>query len=224
MTSNDATLRPSALPALTAQLLPQLQSERSAAIARVQTLDDAIRDAQAWDHRRAAKLDRDRRCYRLGAALEPQGGLDLDDVFVTGFDVLGAHALVLLVAVALKAPPLTSETDLKKQLARMPAGRLIRGWGVWARWHWLARLYHEEVTAFENGPHGRDPDAPWRPKPPRKEQLYLALELGRYLQVVTPAFATRGDAHDWLLRLEGNPRFRECPELPPIPGLDELDL
>lgn len=218
----DSTPAQTDLRSLCAQLLPRLAVDRVSSAARVQELDDAIRDADAWEHRRAAKLDRDRRCYRIGAALEPQGGLDLDDLFLSGIDQLGAHAILLLAAVALKSPADAYLSDLLRRLSRTPAGRIIRDWGVWARWHWLADLYRDEVIAFERSLKGRDPKASWRRRRPTPRQDYLVTELARYLQLARPEFATSGEAHDWLYKLGGNPRFQQAPELPPLPSVRDL--
>ena len=63
------------LAALYGPLVAKAAASRALCGARVQLLDEAIREASMWSSRRAAGHARDRSCYRLGAALEPAGGL-----------------------------------------------------------------------------------------------------------------------------------------------------
>src|SRR5690606_19010000 len=81
-----------------------VEDERVSTVARMQSLDELIREAETYLHRRAAHSERDRGCYRVGAALEPYGGHLLDDVAFAGLDHLGAFGLLLLVQVALVNP------------------------------------------------------------------------------------------------------------------------
>lgn len=212
----------SALAALYAPLLATLVDQRDRGRVRMQKLEDVQREAAMWAHRRAAKHHRDRCCYRLGAAFEPEGGLALDDVFVSGVDLLGAHGLVLLAAEALRAPEGTSVSELMMRLSKTAAGKTVRAWGVWSRFTWLRNLYHDEVEAFENSPAGRDPKRSWRKEPATANQTYLTMELARALQVAVPEHANRGAAHDWLLAQGGNPRFQVHPDLPQLPSPADL--
>ena len=111
------------LPALYTALLARLGATRADLAARIQDLDEAVRDAEMWLHRRAARHERDRRCYRLGAALEPAGGLQIDDVFLSGLDLLGGHGVALLAAAAVAAPGGTSLSELIVRMAPTRAGR-----------------------------------------------------------------------------------------------------
>ena len=122
-----------ALSVLYSPLLAQIETQLASCEEKVQDLEEAVREAEAWQRRRAARQDRDKACYRIGAALEPQGGLALDDVFLTGLDKLGAHGLALLAAQALVTPGGASLSELMMSVSRTPAGRIVREWGVWAR-------------------------------------------------------------------------------------------
>ena len=210
------------LAALYGPLVAKAAASRAACEARVQVLDDAIREATMWSSRRAASHARDRSCYRLGAAFEPAGGLAIDDLALSGVDALGAHGVALLAAQALVSPGVASLSDLILGISRGKAGRCLRAWGVWARFNWLKALYEREVTEFESSPAGRDKARSWRRKPVKAEQAYLILELARYLQLEPPEPRNRGAAHDWLLEQGGNPRFMAPLERPPLPTLSDL--
>lgn len=190
--------------------------------ARVQNLEAAVTDADMWLRRRAARHQRDRLCYRLGAALEPAGGLQVDDVFLSGLDLLGGHGVALLAAAALAAPGGTSLSELMVRMAPTKAGRIVRDWGAWSRFTWLRDLYRQVVADFEASPAGRDPRRSWRKAAPTARQQYLVGELARFLQLDRPEFVCRGDVHDWLRVGGGNPRFQVRPELPPLPTLADL--
>ncbi len=185
--------------------------------ARAQTLDQLVRESQTWQHRRAAHSERDRGCYRAGAALEPHGGHLLDDVTLSGLDHLGAVGVALLVQVAVEHPGL-SLSELVGQLFRSTHGELVRRWGEWCRWHWLRELVHEETKAFLTTKAGRDPKARWRSASVTARQSYLILELARVLEIMAPEFQTRGEAFDWIYGQGGNPRFQTPPPTPPLPS------
>ena len=193
-----------------------------AARQRVQSLDDAISDAEAWQHRRAAKSAIDRARYRLGAAFEPGGRLgEIDDLVLTGLDVLGATALVLLGALMLQHPGDTL-SDAICRLQRTTAGRAVRASGVWTRRVWLSAEYTHVVVAFEASQAGRDPKAAWRSHKPTVRQQYLVLELSDMLQVEQPVLATKGQAHDWLKRAGGRFDILKPPPMPPLPRIEDL--
>ena len=181
-------------------------------------LDQLIHDAEAREHRRAAHLLRDARCYRLGSAFEPAGGLLLDPVAVTGWLATGP-AGVLLLAEQVLAKPDAGLAEHFATLFRSSAGGLIRAHGVWLRWAWLRDYYMQEVTDFLASPKGRDPKAGWRNKPPSNRQTYLVAEICVLLQLEFQSFATRGDAFEWILKHEGNPRFSQEPPQPDLRGL-----
>lgn len=184
--------------------------------ARIQNLDELIREFETWQHRRAAHSARDRACYRAGAALEPYGGHFLDDVALSGLDHLGAVGLVLLVQIAVQYPGL-SLSGLLAKLFQSTHGVVVRHWGEWSRWHWLRELIHQETVAFLATEKGRDPKARWRNEEVTARQSYLILELARVLEIMAPEFATRGDAFDWIRAEGGNPRFHTPPPAPPLP-------
>lgn len=184
-------------------------------------LDALIHDAQAREHRRAAFNARDAHCYRLGAAFEPAGGLDLDPVALTGLLALGATGLLLLLRVTLRDP----SADLVEQLQalfRSKAGLAIREWGVWTRRQWLRALYLKETQLFLQSRAGRDPQARWRRKFPTAEQTYIVAQICLDLQLQTPSLATRGEAFDWIGAKGGNPRFWIEPCKPDLANVAEL--
>lgn len=210
------------LAALYEPLVAKAATSRVQCGLRVQALDEAVREADMWSSRRAASHARDRSCYRLGAALEPTGGLAIDDVALSGLDALGAHGVALLAAQALVSPDGTSLSDLILAISRSKAGQSLRAWGVWARFNWLKELYQREVIDFENSHAGRDKARSWRRKPVSARQVYLLRELARFLQLEPPELGDRGSAHDWLLRQGGNPRFIVPLERPPLPAFSDL--
>ncbi|AMK22078.1 hypothetical protein [Sphingobium sp. TKS] len=193
---------------------------RIAEEARVSLLDDEIREAQTWAFRRAAYHERDRRCYRVGSAFEPGGGLDLDDVALTGLDCLGIRGVLLVAATARQHPNLPLNGILKKLFAS-EAGQQIRAWGAWRRWHWLSDLYRAETQTFLNSKKGKDPAQQWRSGKPTAAQEHIIREIARLLQIDRPAFARRGDAFEWIKAAGGNPRFHEPPPLPDLPEIGE---
>lgn len=199
-------------------LLAACGDARIAEEARVSLLDDEIREAQTWAFRRAAYHERDRRCYRVGAAFEPGGGLDLDDVALTGLDCLGLRG-VLLIATTAEHHPTLPLNGLLKKLFASEAGEQIRAWGMWRRWHWLSDLYRAETEAFLNSKKGKDPNARWRSEKPTAAQEHIIREASRLLQIERPEFTRRGDAFEWIKAAGGNPRFRDAPPLPALPGM-----
>lgn len=178
---------------------------------RLGELTALIHNAEAREHRRAAFNARDASCYRLGSSFEPAGGLDLDPVALTGWLALGSTGVLLLVRVAL-ANPQASLPDQLTTLFRSPAGRGIHKWGIWIRWVWLKNLYQNEVEAFLLSPNGQNKNAAWRRKPASARQGYLIAEICGLLQKEPQVFATRGEAFDWILAQNGNPKFRVEPD------------
>lgn len=209
------------LRAQAAQVFALAKAAKRNTEARNAEIDALIHDAAAREHRRAAFNARDASCYRLGAAFEPAGALDLDPVAMSGWLDLDAVGLLLLVQVGL-AMPEASVAEQLRALFRSAAGREIRAWGVWIRWQWLKALYLQEVEAFLASPSGRDPKAPWRPKPPKAKQTYIAAEIGLLLEITPPTFATREAAFDWIRSHDGNPRFTTEPARPDLTTLTDL--
>lgn len=190
-------------------------------MAKAGDLDLLIHNAEAREHRRAAHLARDGKCYRLGSAFEPIGGLDLDPVALTGWLSCGTAGLLLLVREAVADPSASIAANLSV-LFRSPAGRLLRDRGVWVRWHWLRDLYKQEVTDFLATPAGRDPEARWRTKRPSARQTYIVAQICEALQLEHQSLATRGEAFKWILGHEGNPRFQTEPPKPDLAALLEV--
>lgn len=216
MTDNRFSLND--LQALAAFTLSTMARQDTTLQAKAGDLDQLIHDAEAREHRRAAHLLRDARCYRLGSAFEPTGGLLLDPVALTGWLATGRVGVLLLAKQAI-ANPDASIIEHLASLFRSPAGGLIRDHGVWLRWAWLRDFYKQEVTDFLASQKGRDPNALWRGKKPSKRQTYLISEICIALQLEPRSFATRGDAFDWIRKHEGNPRFLH---VPPQPDLSDL--
>ncbi len=183
----------------------------------MQTLDELVREAETYLHRRAAHGERDRGCYRVGAALEPCGGHLLDDVALSGLDHLGAFGLLLLVQVALANPGQTL-SELMGILFTSEAGEEIRAWGVWSRGVWLRNLYVEETVNFLLTKKAQDPAQRWRKDKVTARQQHLLRELSRALDINVPGLANRGEAFDWIKANGGNPRFREPPPMPALPS------
>jgi hypothetical protein len=194
-----------------------LHAEHAALKPRQCELDDLIHEAIAREFRRARYNDRDRACYRTGAAFEPQNGHKLDDLALTGLDHLGSSGLLLLAEVARRHPD-DSLSALLKRLFEGPMGDGIHAWGVWVRWHWVRQLYNEETAAFLMSKLGRDPKARWRTNKVTQRQHYLVEEISRALQIVAPALSNRGAAFDWIHEKGGNPRFNQEPAIPSWPA------
>lgn len=186
--------------------------------ARMQELDQLTREASTYLHRKAAYHARDRACYRIGSALEPNGGHELDDVALAGLDHLGAFGLLLILPVALINPG-ESLSGLLRLLFASEVGRQIREWGVWSRLTWLRALYLQETVSFLLSKKGMDPAQRWRKEKPTERQKYLAREISRALNIEEPSFDLRGEAFEWLKEQGGNPRFRGPPPIPPLPVL-----
>ena len=187
---------------------------RGAEEARVGALAEEIREAQTFEHRRAARSERDRACYRVGSAFEPLDALGIDDVALTGLLHLNAaDTLMLLARVATEAPGRPLAVALQVLLAG-DAGTAIRERGIWVRWRWLADLYRHETETFLTSKKARDPKQRWRGEPVTANQRHLIREISRLRQVEAPIFAIRGDAFEWIRDASGNPRFaadRPCP-------------
>lgn len=201
-----------------AELLLATGEQRVADAARANQLDAEIREAESWSMRRAARHERDRACYRLGSAFEPGEALDLDDVALCGLDHLGIHGLMMLAEMGIRHPGL-SLSGLLRKLFEGESGPMVRAWGVWRRWHWLADFYHAETDTFLASRKGRDPRQLWRRGKVSVNQEHLIREISRYIQLVPPVFPDRGAAFDWIRDAGGNPRFRDVPPRPPLPAL-----
>jgi len=206
----------SRLSAAAARLRTRLSAATSRVEARRALLDDLIRDAETWLHRRAAWNARDKALYRTGAALESYGGHLLDDIQLSGLDALGARGVLLIAETAAEHPDL-SLSQLIAMLFASDHGRLIAEWGRWSRLHWLSALHAEETEQFLRTKAGSDPKAAWRCRPPTRRQSFLASEMARAIGIEPPTLANRGDAFDWINEHGGNPRFWSLPPAPALP-------
>lgn len=205
-----------------ASALAAVLADRSASNrAHQQELEELVREAQTYLHRKAARNARDRACYRIGGALEPNGGHQLDDVALAGFDHLGAFGLLLLMPIAINHPG-ESLSGLLRLLFASEVGASIREWGVWSRLTWLRKLYWQETSGFLQTKKGSDPKQRWRGERPTARQKHLIRELGRALGTLEPKFARRGDAFEWIRAQGGNPRFHTPPPMPALPQLLEV--
>lgn len=192
------------------ELVDRFAAHKSAISVEAADLDLLIREARAHEHRRAHYIARDKATYRLGGAFEPVGGLDLDAIQLGGFLAAGLGAVVLL-ANAARDHPDADIVTLLRTVFNSKHGRALRAIGVYRRWTWLQHLYERETTTFLQSKKGRDPKARWRAEKPTTNQKYLAAEIGRLLQIVTPRFENRGAAFDWIRSEGGNPRFWQAP-------------
>lgn len=204
------------LAGLAALLLSRISASLVRDEARRQDLDEAIREAETWQRRRAAHSARDRACYRIGEALEPKQGHLLDDLALTGFDHLGALGLLLLAEVALGRPG-ASVSELLEELFASEHGDSLRAWGAWVRAQWLQRLYDAETDGFLASVAAKDPKARWRRRPVTARQRYLAGQIARSLGLPEPALHDRGGAFDWIGRHGGDERLSRPPPAPPLP-------
>lgn len=211
------TAKRQGLKAQAAALLVSL-GDASPMVLRAAELDALIHDAEAKEHRRAAFLARDAACYRLGAAFEPFGGLNLDPVTLTGWLALSSDG-VLLLARRASAMPTASIVEQLNGLFRSPAGREIRALGVWTRWHWIKALYDSEVAAFRATEAGKHPER-WLAKPTTAKQRYLISELCTLLQKEPQSFQTRASAYEWIDRQGGNARFQVEPRRPSMADIE----
>jgi hypothetical protein len=189
--------------------------------AHQQELEQLIRETQTYLHRRAANNARDKACYRIGGALEPNKGHLLDDVALSGFDHLGAFGLLLLLPIAL-ANPGESLSGLLRLLFASEVGASIREWGVWSRLTWLHKLYWQETIGFLQTEKGSDPKQGWRSEKPTARQKHLIREIAHAFDELEPKFARRGDAFEWIKAQGGNPRFHTPPPMPTLPKLPEV--
>lgn len=205
-----------------ADTLAALLADMSAANqAHQQELEELVRETQTYLHRKAARDARDRACYRIGGALEPNDGHRLDDVALAGFDHLGAFGLLLVTPIAL-AHPGESLSGLLRLLFASESGASIREWGVWSRLAWLHKLYWQETIGFLQTKKGSDPKQGWRSDKPTARQKHLIRELARTFDELEPKFARRGDAFEWIKGQGGNPRFHTPPPMPALPTLPEF--
>lgn len=208
---------PADLAALALKLSDEISRRAVAHTARMDGLEERIREAETWLHRRAAHSERDRGCYRTGAALEPTGGHMLDDIALTGLDHLGAYGLLFLVQTALDHPG-ESLSGMMRILFASDTGSRIREWGGWSRGIWNRQFYIEETVTFLTSKKGMDPKQRWRrEKKVTARQRYLADEIARCLDISVPDFPTRGDAFEWIRDHGGNPRFHQEPARPGLP-------
>lgn len=189
--------------------------------AHQQELEELIRETQTYLHRKAARLARDRACYRIGGALEPNDGHMLDDIALSGFDHLGAFGLLLLSPIAL-ANPGESFSGLLRLLFASDVGAEIREWGVWSRMSWLHKLYWQETVGFFQTKEGSDPKQRWRSQSVKPRQIHLIREIARTFDMPEPKFRRRGDAFEWIKAQGGNPRFHTPPPMPKLPSLPEF--
>jgi len=183
--------------------------------ARIQSLEEAIHESQTYLHRKAARNKRDRACYRIGSALEPNGGHELDDIALAGFDHLGAIGLLLLMPLAILYPG-ESFSGLLRRLFESAAGPSIRAWGEWSRRTWLRDLYLAETVTFLATKTGSDPKQAWRNQKPTARQEHIIREISRIDKCAEPTFGRRGEAFDWIKARGGNPRYWDAPPKPPL--------
>lgn len=209
---------PPALADLTRQLLALLDGRAVENGAREEELEELIREAETSIHRRAVRSERDRGCYRVGAAFEPTKGHLLDDIFLTGVDHLGSIGVALLAETAL-AHPGESLSGLLRMLSETEQGARVRDWGVWGRGTWNRQLYLWETEGFFETKKGSDPKQKWRADTVTRRQLYLIGEICRCLVVLEPKPANRGEAYEWIKVNGGNPRFSSPPPVPALPKL-----
>ena len=189
--------------------------------AHQQELEELICETQTYLHRKAARLARDRACYRIGGALEPNDGHMLDDVALSGFDHLGAFGLLLLLPIAL-ANPGESLSGLLRLLFASEVGAEIREWGEWSRMTWLHKLYWKETIGFLQTKKGQDPKERWRSDIVTAQQKHLIREIAHAFDELEPKFVRRGDAFEWIKSQGGNPRFHTPPPRPALPSLPEI--
>jgi hypothetical protein len=211
-------LAPPALADLANQLLALLDGRAVANEAREEELEELIREAETSIYRSAARIERDRGCYRVGAAFEPNKGHRLDDIFLTGVDHLGSIGVALLAETAL-AHPGESLSGLLRILSATEQGDNVREWGVWGRGTWNRKLYLWETEGFFRTKKGSDPKQKWRGETVTRRQLYLIGEICRCLVVLEPKPSNRGEAYEWIKANGGNPRFSNPPPVPALPKL-----
>jgi hypothetical protein len=130
------------------QLLEQLRDRTVANDARSESLVEALREADAWIHRAAARKERDRGCYRTGAALEMNEGHLLPDISLTGADHLGPFTALMIAQVALAHPTETSLSGLLRVLFAGEHGSIFHEWGAWRRAMWNRELYLDQTVTF----------------------------------------------------------------------------
>lgn len=197
-------------------LLQSLEQNSVAAELRQGELSELIYDAEAREHRRAMRHQRDSSCYRLGSAFEASGGLSLDPIALSGWLALGELAALLLVRQMLAAPG-QSITEHLAALFSSSVGDDIRSWGVWVRWHWLRTLYEAETTAFLASPAARRPG--WRRQDPTARQTALIASMCEFLQKDPQRVRSRGDAFEWINVNGAHPRFHKEPAKPDLAHL-----
>jgi hypothetical protein len=211
---------PSPVPSSLAKAAQSLAAALDAApgnAPRVQQLDALIRESETWLHRRASYIERDKGCYRTGAALEPVGGHRLDDIQLSGLDALGGVGVKILAETAVSNPGL-SLSELLATLFAGPAGTALQAWGAWSRWHWLSALYRHETEEFLASKKGLDPRQRWRQQRPTARQTYIIEQIARLLNEPVPSFDTRGAAFEYIREQGGNPRFAREPARPALPA------
>lgn len=191
-------------------------------------VDDAERQAilaQTHSVRRAEVFgSRDNPVFRLGSAFETADALYICDVALVGIlkDPVGlewaeeAHR-----ALRSRHPGnLHSVVDgWREVLADRDKRRYLTHKGAWLRWRFLANAYRAAVDEFESSPNGRDPAAKWRFGRVTLKQQYIIDRISQLLAADDPDFEwpyfrNAGEAHDWIKRAGGNPRFRDEPTPP----------
>ncbi|WP_194745754.1 hypothetical protein [Thermaurantiacus tibetensis] len=181
--------------------------------------------ARNFGRRRADRPGRDNRIYRLGQAFETLDAIDLEDYALLG--LLGGGPTVLAWLLEATEARLIGEhapglLDILRDVLAVPERRRFAiEMGAYLRWHHEKTVRDLAAADWQASPAANDPHAPWRRRPPTSRQRYAIASIVRTLSAVDPEFrppaiATRGEAHDFLERAGGNPRFR-APPAPPRP-------
>lgn len=173
---------------------------------------------------------RDNLVMRFGQAVELKGALGMSDVVFVGANFAGRTILGWNQQAAeeiLRRDPdgCVDPINLLLEIVRDPAKRqYLSELGEFVRYRAGYQKYNDDVLSFEDGAPGRSPNAAWRGKKPTDAQIYIVNQIQRLLTGGDPGSAlpplqTRGEAHDFIARNGGNPRFHVEPRPPSIPKI-----
>lgn len=182
---------------------------------------DAV--ARGFGRRRSDRPGRDNRIYRLGQVFEVLGASDLEDYALLGLFGSGKTGLTWLLAAIASlvacGAEVTCAAAIRLVLADPHKRRFCVETGAFLRWHHERTLRERALAEWQASPAAHDPHAAWRHRPPTRRQRCALAAMNAALGAVTPGFRprevrTRGEAHDLIAELGGNPRFMKAPAPP----------
>ena len=180
------------------------------------SLAQLTKEAHGFGTRRADRIgSRDNLIYRAGYAVDAVMGLEIHPDEFGGMLSWPAPAFRLFKN--LGCPDQLSLVKLMSIVLTQPeVSEWARAEGRYLQWKRVALLRKQETEDFKASAAYANPER-WRPKRPKRGQLYIISEICRLTDTPRPEIRTRGEAFDLIDNANGNPRFWVAPIRLPKP-------